>query len=130
MFLCEPTVVSSLTIYQRTPVWVTVKGIGASKHTGNYTDSEKARFAKDPEHHRRYVEDIWDSYETRFNQFLRTSPMQAEVQKIYRDRLDKEVKDPALRKKITPDYGIGCRRITPSDSCGFGRDYGPQQSRS
>ena len=36
--------------------------------------------------------------------------------KILMDYLKKVVKDPELQKKLTPDYDVGCKRITPSNT--------------
>lgn len=92
-----------------------MKGIGPNKFNGLYTDAEKEKFASDPAYHEKYRLDLWDSYETRFFQFQRNSEMQKEVVKIYRERYEREVR-PELREKIMPNYGVGCRRITPSDT--------------
>lgn len=40
--------------------------------------------------------------------------MQERVIQMAKDKLAREVKDPELRKKLTPNYPWGCRRLTPS----------------
>ena len=37
------------------------------------------------------------------------------IHKVVRKLIKKTVKDPDLAKKLTPDYAMGCKRITPSD---------------
>lgn len=97
-------------------MWVTIKGLGEKKYTGEYTEEEKQKFAADPEYHKQYMLDMWSAYESRFFQFRRGSKEQLEVVKIFQERYERDVKDPELRKKVMPNYGIGCRRITPSDT--------------
>ena len=35
---------------------------------------------------------------------------------IIKGHIKKVVKDPALAEKLTPNYDLGCKRITPSDT--------------
>ena len=35
---------------------------------------------------------------------------------IIKGHIKRVVKDPALAEKLTPNYDLGCKRITPSDT--------------
>jgi cation diffusion facilitator CzcD-associated flavoprotein CzcO len=47
--------------------------------------------------------------------FLGNRKLMQRVEKFARDYIEKTVADPALRKALTPDYQIGCKRILVSD---------------
>ncbi|MEZ5893715.1 MAG: hypothetical protein R3C58_11325 [Parvularculaceae bacterium] len=39
-----------------------------------------------------------------------------QVRRLFEKQLEKQVKDPALREKLTPSYPVGCKRILISDN--------------
>jgi cation diffusion facilitator CzcD-associated flavoprotein CzcO len=106
-----------LTVFQRTPPWVLAK---PNRH---YSRFEKWLFAKLPFFGRLERRKIYWNLEWRFaalskNSFIR--PLFNLVCNSYR-RL--AVSDPELRKKLTPNYPLGCNRILLSS------DYFPALSR-
>ena len=47
--------------------------------------------------------------------FVKQPKLMGLVEKIARKHIKQSVPDPELRKKVTPDYTIGCKRILPSN---------------
>ena len=47
--------------------------------------------------------------------FVKQPRLMALAERIARAHLRKQVDDPDLRAKVTPDYTIGCKRILPSN---------------
>lgn len=96
-----------LDIYIRTPAYIT-------DYSANLvlTDEERRQF-KDKVFFRKYLADFWIGGEKRFNLFKPDSKLQARFKKIALDKMV-QIKDPVLRAKLTPNYPVGCRRLTPS----------------
>jgi hypothetical protein len=45
--------------------------------------------------------------------------MNASMVKIAKEKLERDVKDPVLRAKLTPDYAFGCRWVDEVEGFGF-----------
>ncbi len=58
---------------------------------------------------------IYAAMEMRALGFLGNRKIMERVEKFARDYIEKTITDPALRKALTPDYQIGCKRILVSD---------------
>jgi cation diffusion facilitator CzcD-associated flavoprotein CzcO len=108
---------AALTVYQRTPIWVTPK-----------TDFRIPRalqllFAAQPWTQRvaRRANSTW------LEAMMVTGVLHYKQGKVFnkaaaalaKAHLRRQVKDPALRRKLTPDYSFGCKRPT------FSNDYFP-----
>jgi cation diffusion facilitator CzcD-associated flavoprotein CzcO len=111
-----------LTVYQRTPNWVTPRRdvpISPQEQALMFTQPEAAM---DIGARGRHL--IYDNADHFFWQvFEWTEAGRAAYTTIATNHLNEQVKDPELRKKLTPDYPIGCRRILISD------DYFPALQR-
>ena len=111
-----------LTVYQRTPNWVTPRRdvpISPQEQALMFTQPEAAMDIG-----ARGRQLIYDSADHFFWQvFEWTEAGRAAYTTIATNHLNEQVKDPELRKKLTPDYPIGCRRILISD------DYFPALQR-
>lgn len=107
--------VDRLTIFQRTPNWIIPRGDRA------YTDAEKRRFARRPWLARLYRWLIWARQEMMFS--LIVGRMQDRWRRAALDNLHEHVKDPELRRKLTPDYPVGGKRVLIHD------DYYPALAR-
>lgn len=108
---------SALTVYQRTPIWVTPK-----------TDFEIPRvlrqlFATVPltQQVARRVNSTWLEaiMVTGVLHYKQAKLFNRAAETIARAHLRRQVKDPELRRKLTPDYSFGCKRPT------FANDYFP-----
>ena len=98
--------VKKLSIFQRTPQWIIP--------LGNKEISEKQRenLRKNPNKLRR----LRSFYEWGLSQLLTKAVTGAKLQNalfsyICKKNLALSIKDPVLRKKLTPDYKVGCKRI-------------------
>ncbi|MDO9453607.1 MAG: NAD(P)/FAD-dependent oxidoreductase [Stagnimonas sp.] len=104
-------------LYQRTPPWIT------PKPDRPMSESTQALFKKLPAVQNLLRKTIYTLLEARAVGFVVNPRMMAIDDKMARAHLKKQVKDPELRKKLTPDYKIGCKRVLISN------DYYPAVSK-
>jgi len=102
-------IVAHLDIFQRTPAWVT------PRRDRVLTEAEHRRWKKFPAL-------MWLKREATywFSEFLGLGFVGFEhlnriMRKVALSRLTRHVKDPETRRKLTPNYKIGCKRILRSD---------------
>ncbi len=94
--------VAHLTVFQRTPIWIT------PRIEGPFTPEQQRRFARVPRAARRHRAQIWLTYErSRFEVDSANTVMMTEIARSY---LERKVEDPELRAQLTPDYPAGCKR--------------------
>lgn len=108
-------IAAHLTVFQRTPNYVAPRGDRPIRA------SEVALLMSAPEaamdigaRNRQLTFDTADTYF--WQAFSWTPEGRAAYSEIARDHLEKQVADPALRAKLTPDYPAGCKRILFTDS--------------
>ncbi|NKF22105.1 flavin-containing monooxygenase [Solimonas marina] len=98
--------VASLTVFQRSPAWM------MKRPDRPYRAIEKRAFAEIPALAKLHRLGIYLKYESRALAFTRfKSLMKPAVALPFHRLLRRQVQDPALRRKLTPDYPIGCKRI-------------------
>ncbi len=97
-----------LTVFQRSAAWVLPRNERA------YTGFEKACFRRIPGWRRLYRSWLYWLNESRILPFRHPFFIQS-FQWMALWNLRRAVKDKALRKKLTPDYTIGCKRILISN---------------
>lgn len=102
--------VARMHVYQRTPAWV------MPKQDRRYTEAEKRRYERFPFLLRasRLVK-YWLSEALGPMIFLDSPRLSQWPEKASLRFLRSQVKDPALRAKLTPDFQFGCKRILISD---------------
>jgi cyclohexanone monooxygenase len=93
--------VERLDLYQRTPQWV------MTKRDTPYTQTELDDFRAHPEVVEAHRRQLWIQLETAV-QFLDLNIV-AEMEADARRNLE-AVNNPDLRRRLTPDWGMGCRR--------------------
>ncbi|HEX8103498.1 MAG TPA: NAD(P)/FAD-dependent oxidoreductase [Solirubrobacteraceae bacterium] len=106
--------VAELTVFQRTPIWCLPKPDGrmpravrgALRHVPGA--GRALRVASQA-----YVELLFPVAA----HYAGVVPMTAVAERVARGVLEREVHDPAVRAKLTPDYAVGCKRP------GFSNDY-------
>ena len=105
---------AELTVYQRTAIWV------APKIDYRVPGLVKALFAKVPLSQRlvrlggsTILEVMMVAGVLHFGSLRAANGV---GERVCRDHLRREVKDPELRKKLTPDYSFGCKRPTFSNT--------------
>jgi cation diffusion facilitator CzcD-associated flavoprotein CzcO len=104
-----------LTVFQRTPNYVGPRGDRAIK------PSEVAMLMSDPEAAMeigaRSRQLIFDTADTFFwKAFSWTPEGRAAYTEIARDHRERQIADPVLREKLTPDYPAGCKRFLFADN--------------
>lgn len=96
-------------LFQRTAQWVYPSPNPA------YTDEEKAAFRADPVAFERLVQRLRTTMIERVVAAVTEvdSPQHAEVERLCREHLD-TVRDPELRRRLTPTYRAMCKRLVVS----------------
>jgi cation diffusion facilitator CzcD-associated flavoprotein CzcO len=108
---------AQVSVFQRTPHWV------IPRPDRPLTTFERTLFRAFPVAQRLYRHMIYWFYESTIPGFLNPKYM-TKLQALARSHLRRQVRDPELRRKLTPDYVIGCKRILVSS------DYYPALCRS
>lgn len=109
--------VAELKLFQRTPPWIIAKPDRA------ITWAEHTLFKRLPAAQLALRNAIYWQLESRAVGFVINPRLMKLAERWARSHIRKQVSDPALRKKVTPDYTIGCKRILISD------DYYPALGR-
>lgn len=110
--------VARLDLYQRTPVWI------IPKPDRVISAAERALFRRFPKLQLALRNSIYWMLETRVLGFVINPRLMKLVEREARGHIRRQIADPALRAKVTPDYTIGCKRILISD------DFYPAISRA
>jgi cation diffusion facilitator CzcD-associated flavoprotein CzcO len=109
--------VAELHLFQRTPPWILPKP--------DYAFDEKrlTRFERSPARVWFFRKLIYILHELRAIPFTMNRKLMRGVEKMAHAHIERQVADPALRRAVTPDYTIGCKRILISN------DYYPTLAR-
>ncbi|MDX6739413.1 NAD(P)/FAD-dependent oxidoreductase [Actinocorallia sp. A-T 12471] len=108
---------AELTVYQRSAPWIITKADRA------YTARQHGLFAALPATQDLSRALIYALLESRALGFVTWPKLLKIMERTSLRRLRAEVADPELRRKLTPDYALGCKRILLSD------DYYPAIQR-
>jgi cation diffusion facilitator CzcD-associated flavoprotein CzcO len=100
--------VGKLHVYQRSAPWI------VPKRDGDIGPARRALFRRFPLAQRLARSLIYWRRELLVLGFGRPKLMKL-VEGVVRKHLVRSVRDPELRKKLTPDYAFGCKRVLPSD---------------
>lgn len=111
-------IVDQLLVFQRSAAWVT------PRMNRKISRFEKKLFLKIPFTQKLYREGIYWLKEFLGLGFVGTAWLNRLSTWVALQKLKKEVKDPEIRKKLIPDYQLGCKRVLVSD------DYYPAFNRS
>ncbi|CAN5508542.1 NAD(P)/FAD-dependent oxidoreductase [soil metagenome] len=101
--------VAELKLFQRTPAWITPRA------DREITGLEKRLYRRFPALQRLSRNGIFWSRETHVVGFIKRPGLMGLVQKVAERHLSSQVADPELRRKLTPAYTIGCKRILVSN---------------
>ncbi|TDU31071.1 cation diffusion facilitator CzcD-associated flavoprotein CzcO [Panacagrimonas perspica] len=96
-------------LYQRTPPWIVPKPDRA------ISAIERRLFKRFPLLQNLYRKGIYWMLESRILGFTVDPRLMKLFEVVARSHIKRQVKDPVLRAKLTPDYTIGCKRILISD---------------
>lgn len=107
-------VAGQLTVFQRSPNWIAPrndKAVTPEEHRLMLTRPEAAMKLGAMQR-----EMIFENSDQYFWQvFEWTEEGRAAFERVARDHLEKQVPDPELRRRLTPDYPIGCKRVLFAD---------------
>ncbi|NLU75758.1 NAD(P)/FAD-dependent oxidoreductase [Streptomyces sp. HNM0575] len=109
--------VERLTLFQRTPAWVMPRA------DREISTLERRLHAKVPAtgYLRRQI--LWGIRELQVSAFAKHPKMLGLIEGLATSHMKRAVKDPVMRRKLTPQYRIGCKRILLSN------DYYPALAR-
>jgi len=101
-------------VFVRTAVWFVqiANNFGQNKE---YDEQERDTFRHDPKALVAHAKDIEDQVNGLWGAFYSDTEAQKEGQKLFRERMAEFIKDERLLKGFTPNFGLGCRRVTPGD---------------
>jgi cation diffusion facilitator CzcD-associated flavoprotein CzcO len=108
--------VARLSVFQRTPPWVT------PKPDRPFSDLEKA-LLKFPPCRAAFRKYLFHTHELRVLAFLGNQQAQKLGVQLALNHLKRQVADPVLRAKLTPNYQLGCKRVM------LANDYFPALQR-
>lgn len=101
---------ATVTVFQRSPAYV------IPRDDRLYSSREKDAFRRSPLKRRLHRLRLYLQYEMRALLFARSGGLlRWLVRKSFVDTLAADVPDPDLRRRLTPDYPVGCKRILVSD---------------
>jgi cation diffusion facilitator CzcD-associated flavoprotein CzcO len=104
----QPKVIR-LDLYQRTPPWI------MPKPDREITRFERWLFKHLPITQRLFRGAIYTLLEFRALAFVVHPKLMHQIKRLARLHIHRQIKDPVLRKKVTPDYMLGCKRVLISD---------------
>ena len=96
-------------LYQRTPPWI------MPKPDRRISTLERALFKRFPQAQQAIREAIYWSLEGRVLGFVLNPKVMKLPEQIARWHIRRQIKDPVLRAKLTPDFAFGCKRVLISD---------------
>ncbi|HEX4844479.1 MAG TPA: NAD(P)/FAD-dependent oxidoreductase [Limnobacter sp.] len=99
----------SVKVFQRTPPWV------MPRPDFNTSALSKTLFAKLPFTQKAIREALYWTHESMALAVIWDSPVTRLGERLGRAFLNAQVKDPWLRRQLTPDYTLGCKRILVSN---------------
>jgi cation diffusion facilitator CzcD-associated flavoprotein CzcO len=97
--------VERLHVFQRTPAWV------VPKLDRPFTEREKRLFEAVPALERLYRTSLYWLMEARGAGFVWKPGILHFLERLARRHIRAQIRDPELRRAVTPDYRMGCKRI-------------------
>lgn len=101
--------VAHLDLYQRTPPWI------MPKPDREITSAERTLFKLAPKSQETIRNAIYLQLESRVLGFVLNPRVMKLPELQARRHIRQAIKDPVLRKKVTPDYAFGCKRVLISN---------------
>jgi len=100
---------AKLVLFQRTPAWV------MPRRDRRISAAEKWLYEHVPPTQRLARLGVYVSREATVGGFVKRPALLKAAQRLARGHLNRAVKDPELRAKLTPDYVMGCKRVLLSN---------------
>ena len=96
-------------VFQRTAPWVMPHG------NRPITDRERALYRRLPLAQRLVRAAVYTARELTLVGFAKEPKLMQLLERFSRGHMHKQITDPDLRRKVTPNYTLGCKRIVPSN---------------
>ncbi len=100
---------ASLKVFQRTPGWILPRADYASP------EWNRRLFRRFPQAQRALREALFWGHETMATGLIWNSPVSRVLERIATAHIHRQVEDRWLRRQLTPDYRIGCKRVLMSN---------------
>jgi cation diffusion facilitator CzcD-associated flavoprotein CzcO len=101
--------VERLHVFQRTPPWVMPHG------DRPIADWERRLYRTVPLAQELVRQGVWASRELLVLGMAKEPRLLGLLERLARSHMEKAISDPELRRRVTPDYTIGCKRLLPSN---------------
>lgn len=102
--------VKKVSLFQRTAQWILPMPNPA------YTEEQKAAFRRFPELMKRDYQKLADQYVNTFARAVVGDVIEmSRLERACQMNLDDNVRDPELKRKLTPNYRVACKRLINSD---------------
>ncbi|MDO8330592.1 MAG: NAD(P)/FAD-dependent oxidoreductase [Fluviicoccus sp.] len=101
--------VADLKVFQRTPSWV------MPKFNRTFSDKDHRDWVKHPWKQKAHRLGLYWTMESALPAILWYPKLLKVGELMHKRALNKHIQDPALRRKLTPDYKVGCKRTLVSD---------------
>jgi cation diffusion facilitator CzcD-associated flavoprotein CzcO len=98
-----------LFVFQRSAPWIT------PHDKRPITDAERARFRAQPWRQKFERGKVYAGKELLVLGLAKQPRLMRVIEGVARKHIERQVADPALRRAVTPDYTLGCKRIVPSN---------------
>ncbi|KAF7194766.1 FAD-binding monooxygenase moxY [Pseudocercospora fuligena] len=101
-------------VFVRTGVWFVqiANNFGQNKE---YDQAERDEFRNNPKALVAHAKDIEDQVNGLWGTFYSGTEAQKMGTEMFRQRMSEFIKDKRLLEGFTPNFGLGCRRVTPGD---------------
>ncbi|RDW65995.1 hypothetical protein BP6252_09630 [Coleophoma cylindrospora] len=103
-------IVSKLTTFIREPTWI-APPTGQGQHI--FSDEERHDFATKPNVLTQMRKDTETGMNSVFSVFLKDTQMQHDLRNSMTATMREKIHDAELEAKLIPQWGVGCRRLTP-----------------
>ncbi|MEO3414280.1 NAD(P)/FAD-dependent oxidoreductase [Roseovarius sp. CAU 1744] len=101
--------VEKVVLLQRSPAWV------FCKDERDIPVSERLTYRANPDLMQKQREELYEVFEENYDKYIAGTKLNIEFQEECYELIERQIPDPVLRKKVTPDYTPGCKRILASN---------------
>ncbi|MFE6365804.1 flavin-containing monooxygenase [Streptomyces sp. NPDC057806] len=99
-----------LYVFQRSAPWITPHDMRT------ITEAERERFRDRPLRQRAERAKAYLGKEVLVLGFAKHPRLMRVIEHVARQHLERQVRDPSLRRSLTPDFTLGCKRVVPSNA--------------
>ena len=103
-------IVGHLDVYQRTAPWI------IPRNDRPYSSLERTALRHVPGLQKLYRTGLYWAHEAYVPAFTLDPRIAAPARKVALKNIEKGIKDPALRRKVTPNFAFGCKRVLRSNT--------------